>query len=84
MGIYLNGTTAYTLYKSETVKPYFIDKTLMLEQLFPLVKEGNNYICITRPRRFGKTVTAKMRRIYLINAKYQQIRYVRNIKTSIQ
>ena len=24
-----------------------------------------------------------MRRIYLINAKYQQIRYVRNIKTSI-
>lgn len=94
MGIYLNGTTAYTLYKSETVKPYFIDKTLMLEQLFPLVNEGNNYICITRPRRFGKTVTAnmiaafflkqKMRRIYLINAKYQQIRYVRNIKTSIQ
>ena len=58
MGIYLNGTTAYTLYKSETVKPYFIDKTLMLEQLFPLVNEGNNYICITRPRRFGKTVTA--------------------------
>lgn len=39
MGIYLNGTTAYTLYKSETVKPYFIDKTLMLEQLFPLVKK---------------------------------------------
>lgn len=50
MGIYLNGTTAYTLYKSETVKPYFIDKTSMLEQLFPLVNEGNNYICITRPR----------------------------------
>ena len=47
MGIYLNGTTAYTLYKSETVKPYFIDKTSMLEQLFPLVNEGNNYICIT-------------------------------------
>ena len=44
MGIYLNGTTAYTLYKSETVKPYFIDKTSMLEQLFPLVNEGNNYI----------------------------------------
>lgn len=50
MGIYLNGTTAYTLYKSETVKPYFIDKTALLEQLFPLVNEGNNYICITRPR----------------------------------
>ena len=57
MGIYLNGTTAYTLYKSETVKPYFIDKTLMLEQLFPLVNEGNNYICITRACLKNKSCT---------------------------
>ena len=69
MGIYLNGTTAYTLYKSETVKPYFIDKTSMLEQLFPLVNEGNNYICITRPRRFGKTVTANMIAAFFSKAK---------------
>ena len=27
MGVYLNSTAAYTLYKSETVKPYFVDKT---------------------------------------------------------
>lgn len=60
MGIYLNGTNAYTLYKSETVKPYFVDKTLLLSQLFPLVNAGNNYICVTRPRRFGKTVMANM------------------------
>lgn len=32
----------------------------MLEELFPLVEEGTNYICITRPRRFGKTVMANM------------------------
>ena len=69
MGIYLNGTTAYTLYKSETVKPYFIDKTALLEQLFPLVNEGNNYICITRPRRFGKTVTANMIAAFFSKAK---------------
>lgn len=60
MGIYLNSETAYTLYKNETVKPYFVDKSLMLAELFPLVKEGSNYICITRPRRFGKTVMANM------------------------
>ncbi len=60
MGIYLNSETAYTLYKNETEKPYFVDKSLMLEELFPLVKEGSNYICITRPRRFGKTVMANM------------------------
>lgn len=35
-------------------------KTQMLEKLIPLVQEGSNYICITRPRRFGKTVMANM------------------------
>lgn len=60
MGMYVNSKTAYTLYKSETLKPYFVDKTMMLKELFPLVKEGSNYLCITRPRRFGKTVMANM------------------------
>ena len=69
MGIYFNGTTAYTLYKSETAKPYFIDKTSLLTDLFPLIEEGNNYICITRPRRFGKTVTANMIAAFFSKAK---------------
>lgn len=60
MGVYLNGTGAYLLYKGETTKPYFVDKSQMLEELFPLVDSGNNHICITRPRRFGKTVMANM------------------------
>lgn len=60
MGIYLNSKTAYTLYKSEAEKPYFVDKSRMLKELFPLVETGNNHICITRPRRFGKTVAANM------------------------
>ncbi len=60
MGVYLNSKTAYTLYKNETEKPFFVDKTLMLAELFPLVREGNNHICITRPRRFGKTIAANM------------------------
>lgn len=60
MGIYVNSKNAYALYKKETSKPYFIDKTLILKELFPLVEEGSNYLCITRPRRFGKTVMANM------------------------
>lgn len=60
MGVYLDSKTAYTLYKSETEKPYFVDKTRILTELFPLVRTGNNHICITRPRRFGKTVMANM------------------------
>ena len=60
MGVYLDSKTGYALYKSETEKPYFVDKTLLLKELFPLVEEGSNYVCVTRPRRFGKTVMANM------------------------
>lgn len=60
MGMYLDSKTAYTLYEKETKKPYFIDKTRILKELILLIDEGGDYICITRPRRFGKTVTANM------------------------
>jgi len=60
MGYYLNNGQIFSLYESETKKPYFVDKSSMLEELVPLVEEGNNHICITRPRRFGKSVMAAM------------------------
>lgn len=84
MGIYLNSLAAYTLYKNESKKTYFVDKTSILEELFPLVEEGNHYICITRPRRFGKTVTANliasffqkgvMHQMFLIGLRFPEIR----------
>ncbi|MCD8132384.1 MAG: AAA family ATPase [Clostridiales bacterium] len=60
MGYYLNSKKVYSLYESEAGKPYFVDKTEMLEELIPLVEQKNNHICITRPRRFGKSVMAAM------------------------
>lgn len=60
MGAYLNSISPYFMYKSECDKPYFVDKSMILQELLPLVKQGNNHICITRPRRFGKTVMANM------------------------
>lgn len=60
MSAYLNGNSGFSLYQSETLRPYFVDKSDLLLSLFPLVDEGNSYICITRPRRFGKTVMANM------------------------
>ena len=60
MGFYLNSAAPYFLYQSETESPYFVDKSMILEELFPFVEQGNKHICITRPRRFGKTVMANM------------------------
>lgn len=60
MGIYLNSMSPYTLYKSEVNSPYFVDKSQMLKELIPLAEVGNRHVCVTRPRRFGKTVMANM------------------------
>lgn len=60
MGIYLNSKTAYSLFKTDTEQPYFVDKSQILEEIIPLVEKGGSQICITRPRRFGKTVMANL------------------------
>ena len=60
MGFYLNSAAPGAVYKSEPENPYFVDKSQLLEALIPFVQQGNKHICITRPRRFGKTVMANM------------------------
>lgn len=65
MGMYLNSKAPYTLYQSECANPYFVDKTALLQELFPYIDQGKKCLCITRPRRFGKTVMANMISAYL-------------------
>ncbi|MCD7818508.1 MAG: ATP-binding protein [Lachnospiraceae bacterium] len=60
MGYYLNPEDVLELYKDETEKPYFVDKTEMLNDLINLLEHGRNYISVTGPRRFGKSVVAAM------------------------
>ncbi|MBO5069191.1 MAG: AAA family ATPase [Roseburia sp.] len=60
MGIYLNSTDSYAMYSKVYNSPYFSDKTAMLTEIIPRIETTENYICITRPRRFGKTVMANM------------------------
>lgn len=73
MGVYLNSKKSTSIYKNLQESTYFIDKTAMLKELIPIVEpistdvaaelQGGKdirYICVTRPRRFGKTVTASM------------------------
>lgn len=60
MGNYLNTAAVYDAYRREVQSPYFVDKSLMLEELIPRIDTNTNYVCITRPRRFGKSVAANM------------------------
>lgn len=60
MGMYLNSIAPYAKYKALSSSAYFVDKTALLDELIPVLGEEPQYICITRPRRFGKTVMANM------------------------
>ena len=51
----------------KTLRSDFVDKSLLLKTLNGLLNTESQYVCLTRPRRFGKSVNAKM-----INAYYSK------------
>lgn len=60
MGQFLNSKEPYDRYKTVWNGTYFVDKTEILEELIPALQQEQRFFCITRPRRFGKTVMANM------------------------
>ena len=43
---------------------YFVDKSLLIEKMNKLIGSASQFLCITRPRRFGKTINAMMLETY--------------------
>lgn len=62
MGMYLNPGNEN--YRESLRGIIYVDKTMMLDTLNGFMKRGNKFICISRPRRFGKTVTQNMLNAY--------------------
>ena len=60
MGIFLNSSVPHDTYKELLTEPYFVDKSDLISKLIPIPGKRNRYLCITRPRRFRKTVMAAM------------------------
>ena len=58
MGIYLNPGNEN--FRELLQGDVYVDKTTMIEALNRMMRKGNKYVCISRPRRFGKTVTGNM------------------------
>ncbi len=58
MGIYLNpGKFSYQMALNSRI---FIDKTEMIAYINSIVNTSQRYVCVSRPRRFGKTMAADM------------------------
>ena len=64
MGNILNGLFNDNEFERMTRERYFVDKSEMISKINNIVGKKDRYICITRPRRFGKTVNAMMLACY--------------------
>ena len=58
MGIYLN--PGYENFKQILTADIYVDKTMMIKEICRCIDKGNSYICMSRPRRFGKTYAGNM------------------------
>ena len=66
MGRYLNSTVPFDAWKQIVGTRFFVDKTLLLDDILNAVEiDGQRFLCITRLRRFGKSVMAYMVGVFL-------------------
>ena len=62
MGTYLN--VGITKFKEAINSQIYVDKTRMISYLNSLINTKQKYVCVSRPRRFGKTTTLDMLAAY--------------------
>ena len=62
MGIYLNPSNSN--FRDTLTRKIYVDKTMMLSVLNDFMRTDNKYLCVSRPRRFGKTITGNMLSAY--------------------
>lgn len=60
MGMYLNSVEPFMNYRQMAGSSYYVDKSAMIGELIESIGTPDKYICVTRPRRFGKTAIANM------------------------
>ncbi len=60
MAYFLNNINEVNQFSKTTKEKYFVDKSELIEKMNELVGTASQYVCVTRPRRFGKTLNAMM------------------------
>ncbi len=58
MGLYLNPRN--DSFQQAINNPIYVDKSLLIKYTNQLIGTGDNKLCVSRPRRFGKSTDANM------------------------
>lgn len=61
VSFYLNPSVSQFI---NQVNNLYVDKTGLLNKLNQRIENGNKFVCVSRPRRFGKTITGSMMTAY--------------------
>lgn len=62
---YLNMNESIIKFKKVINDFIYVDKSMFIDKISRVIrKPSNQYVCITRPRRFGKTINANMLAAY--------------------
>ncbi len=57
--LYINAQSSKKEFEGLRRSTYFVDKTGLISALVPYIGTAEAYVCITRPRRYGKTINAQ-------------------------
>ena len=60
MGYFLNNDFVKNNFELITNSKYFVDKSMMIEKINGYIGIEDRHVCITKPRRFGKTTNLQM------------------------
>ena len=87
MGNYLN--PGNEKFRRMIQSEIYVDKTGMIKYTNSVLDTAQNYVCVSRPRRFGKSMAANMLQLitaavviqknYLESLKLQKIKILKNI-----
>ncbi len=60
MAVCLNTESAYKIFRILTNDKFFVDKSGIIEKINARINTSNRFLCVTKPRRFGKTSILNM------------------------
>ena len=60
MAVCLNTKSALILYQELVNSEFFVDKSTMITYISKRIRTNTKYVCIPKPRRFGKTSVLNM------------------------
>ena len=85
MGDYIDSSFGYNTFELLYNKKFFVDKSNIIQELNKLIQNDKNCICITKPRRFGKTSIAALIIAYYSKSRQEKFKEMfKNLNISNQ